>query len=262
MMRALRTAASGMYAQQLAIDTISNNLANVSTNGFKKSQVEFQDLIYQTIQATHSVRNLGTVVPAELQIGHGVKAVAIEKSFTQGSPMQTDNVLDLSVEGDGFFQITRPDGSTAYTRDGNFKQSADGRMVTSDGYLLEPEITFPDDTLEVAIDKEGYVYATISNRTDAIELGQIELARFTNPAGLRSVGQNLYQETEASGVPIIGNPSEDGFGDINQGYLEGSNVDVVEEMVNMIVAQRAYEISSKAIKTTEDMLYLANNLKQ
>ncbi len=262
MMRALRTAASGMYAQQLSIDTIANNLANVNTNGFKKSQVEFQDLIYQTIQATHSVRNLGTVVPAELQIGHGVKPVAIEKSFSQGSPVQTDNPLDLSVEGDGFFQVRKPDGSISYTRDGNFKRSPDGRMVTSDGYVLDPEIVFPDDTTQVAIDREGYVYANVYGRNDAIELGQIELARFTNPAGLRATGQNLFTETEASGIPILGNPGQEGFGDLNQGYLEGSNVEVVEEMVNMIVAQRAYEVSSKAIKTTEDMLYLANNLKR
>lgn len=262
MMRALRTAASGMYAQQLSIDTISNNLANVNTNGFKKSTVEFQDLIYQTMQTSHSVRNLGTVVPAELQIGHGVKPVAIEKSFTQGSPINTDNPLDLSIEGDGFFQVRKPDGDISYTRDGNFKRSADGRMVTSDGYVLDPEIVFPEDTTEVAIDREGYVYVNVSGRSDSLELGQIELARFTNPAGLRSKGQNLYKETDASGIPILGTPGQDGMGEINQGYLEASNVEVVEEMVNMIVAQRAYEVSSKAIKTTEDMLYLANNLKR
>jgi flagellar basal-body rod protein FlgG len=262
MMRALRTAASGMYAQQLSIDTISNNLANVNTNGFKKSQVEFQDLIYQTIQASHSVRNLGTVVPAELQIGHGVKPVAIEKSFSQGSPINTSNPLDLSIEGDGFFQVRKPDGEIAYTRDGNFKRSPDGRMVTSDGYVLDPEIVFPEDTMEVAIDREGYVYVTVEGRSESIELGQMELARFTNPAGLRSMGQNLYKETDASGIPILGVPGTDGFGDLHQGYLESSNVEVVQEMVNMIVAQRAYEVSSKAIKTTEDMLYLANNLKR
>ena len=262
MMRALRTAASGMYAQQLSIDTISNNLANVNTNGFKRSQVEFQDLIYQTIQSSHSVRNLGTVVPTELQIGHGVKPVSIEKSFAQGSPTQTDNPLDLSIEGDGFFRIRRPDGSTAYTRDGNFNRSPDGRIVTSDGYVMDPEIIIPEDTLDISIDREGYVYATIYGDSESQELGQLELARFTNEAGLRALGQNLFVETDASGIPISGQPGQEGFGEINQGYLEGSNVQVVEEMVNMIVAQRAYEVSSKAIKTAEDMLSLANNLKR
>jgi len=262
MMRALRTAASGMYAQQLSIDTISNNLANVNTHGFKKSQVEFQDLIYQTIQSTHSVRNLGTVVPTELQIGHGVKPVAIEKSFTQGSPTQTSNPLDISIEGEGFFQIRRPDDSIAFTRDGNFKSSPDGRIVTSDGYIVDPEIIIPEDTLDITIDREGYVYASVWGTTEPIEVGQFELARFTNPAGLRSEGQNLYVETEASGIPILGQPGNEGMGSLNQGYLESSNVEVVTEMVNMIVAQRAYEISSKAIKTAEDMLALANNLKR
>jgi flagellar basal-body rod protein FlgG len=262
MMRALRTAASGMYAQQLQIDTISNNLANVNTAGYKKSKVEFQDLIYQTIQATHSVRGLGTTVPAELQIGHGVKPVAIEKNFGQGSPSQTGNPLDLSIEGEGFFQIKRPDGNLAYSRDGNFSVSPDGRIVNSDGYLLEPEIIIPQDTIDVTIDREGFVYATLAGDTESTEVGQIELARFTNPSGLRSMGQNLFQETEASGVPIQSNPGMDGVGELNQGYLESSNVQVVEEMVDMIVAQRAYELSSKAIKTADSMMQEANNLKR
>lgn len=262
MLRALRTAASGMYAQQMSIDTISNNLSNVNTHGFKKSQVEFQDLIYQTVQATHSVRNIGTVVPAELQIGHGVKPVAIEKSFTQGSPIQTGNPLDLSVEGEGFFRVMKADGNIAYTRDGNFNQSPDGRVVTSDGYVLDPEVVLPEDTTGVTIDREGYVYVTVYGSTESQEVGQIELARFTNPAGLRATGQNLFSETDASGIPILGQPGQEGLGDIHQGYLEGSNVEVVEEMVNMIVAQRAYEVSSKAIKTAEEMLSIANNLKR
>ncbi len=261
-MRALRTAASGMYAQQLQIDTISNNLANVNTTGYKKSKVEFQDLIYQTIQATHSVRGLGTTVPAELQIGHGVKPVAIEKNFSQGSPSQTGNQLDLSIEGEGFFQIIRPDGSSAYTRNGNFSVSPDGRVVNGDGYLLDPEIIIPEDTVDVTIDREGYVFATLYGDTESTEVGQIELARFTNPSGLRALGQNLFQETEASGVPILANPGQEGFGEINQGYLESSNVAVVEEMVDMIVAQRAYELSSRAIRTADSMMQEANNLKR
>jgi flagellar basal-body rod protein FlgG len=262
MMRALRTAASGMYAQQLQIDTISNNLANVNTTGFKKSKVEFQDLIYQTIQATHSVRGLGTTVPAELQIGHGVKPVAIEKNFNQGSPSQTGNPLDLSIEGEGFFQIMRPDGGLAYTRDGNFSVSPDGRIVNSDGYLLEPETIVPQDTIDLTIDREGYVFATLAGDMESTEIGQVELARFTNPSGLRAMGQNLFQETEASGIPLLSNPGREGVGEVNQGYLESSNVQVVEEMVDMIVAQRAYELSSRAIKTADSMMQEANNLKR
>ncbi|HEX04780.1 MAG TPA: flagellar basal-body rod protein FlgG [Bacteroidetes bacterium] len=262
MMRALRTAASGMYAQQLQIDSISNNLANVNTTGYKKSKVEFQDLIYQTIQATHSVRGLGTTVPAELQIGHGVKPVAIEKNFSQGSPSQTGNMLDMSIEGEGFFQIMRPDASIAYTRNGNFSVSPDGRIVNSDGYLLEPEIIIPQDALEITIDREGYVFAKMWGDTESTEVGQIELARFTNPTGLRAMGQTLFKETEASGIRILANPGQEGFGEVHQGYLEASNVQVVEEMVDMIIAQRAYELSSKAIKTADSMMQEANNLKR
>ena len=262
MMRALRTAASGMYAQQFNIDTIANNLANVNTTAFKKSQVEFQDLIYQTIHAAASVRNLGTVVPAELQIGHGVKPVAIEKNFEQGSPAVTNNPYDIVIEGDGFFQIQKPDGTIAYTRDGNFKHSPDGRMVTSDGFVLDPEIVLPEDTSELSISRDGIVNVRVIGATDMIEVGQIELAMFTNPAGLRAIGQNLFVETEASGIPLIGQPGYEGYGELHQGYLEASNVQVVEEMVNMIVAQRAYEVSSKAIKTADEMLSLANNLKR
>lgn len=262
MMRALRTAASGMYAQQLQVDTISNNLANVNTTGFKKSKVEFQDLIYQTIQATHRVRGLGSNVPAELQIGHGVKAVAIEKSFAQGSPTQTNNPFDIALQGEGFFQIQRPDGTLAYTRNGNFQASPDGRIVNADGYLLDPEIVVPEDALEVTIDREGYVYVKTYGTSESTEVGQIELARFTNPTGLRSMGQNLFLETEASGIPIVGSPGQEGFGDVHQGYLEASNVQVVEEMVDMITAQRAYELSSKAIRTADSMMQEANNLKR
>lgn len=262
MMRALRTAASGMYAQQLYLDTIANNLANVNTTSFKKSDVEFQDLIYQLMQSSGSVRNLGTVIPTELQIGHGVRPVAVEKVHTQGSPIPTFNQLDLSIEGEGFFQIRRSDNTIAYTRDGSFNRSTDGRIVTANGHTLQPEIIIPEDAANIRIDSEGTVSVQLIDSPESIEIGQIELARFINNSGLRSGGQNLYLESEASGPPILGTAGQEGLGQINQGYLEASNVQVVEEMVDMIVAQRAYEVSSKAIKTGEEMLSLANNLKR
>ncbi len=262
MMRAIRTAASGMYAQQLYIDTIANNLANVNTTGFKKSKVEFQDMLYQVTESAGAVRNLGTVIPTELQIGHGVKPVAIEKSFTQGSPEPTDGPLDLSIQGDGFFKVRRADETLAYTRDGNFNRSPEGRIVNSDGYILDPDIVLPEDTVDIQITNDGYVSIRVVGALEMQEVGQIELAKFPNTKGLRAVGKNLFEETEASGPPIFGEPGTEGFGEIAQGYLEASNVQIVEEMVNMIVAQRAYEVSSKAIKTGEELLSLANNLKR
>ncbi len=262
MMRALRTAASGMYAQQLYVDTIANNLANVNTTSFKKSDVEFQDLIYQSMHTAGSVRNLGTVVPTELQIGHGVRPVSIEKVFTQGSPSPTYQQLDIAIEGEGFFQLRRGDGTIGYSRDGNFHMSPDGRVVNSSGFTLDPELSIPEDTQTILINRDGVVSVQLIGSTESVDIGQIELAKFVNEAGLRAIGQNIYLESESSGPPIIGQPGSEGFGELNQGYLEASNVQVVEEMVNMIVAQRAYEISSKAIKTAEDMLYLANNLKR
>ncbi|MBZ0265079.1 flagellar basal-body rod protein FlgG [bacterium] len=262
MMRALRTAASGMYAQQLYIDTVANNLSNVNTTGFKKSTVEFQDLIYQTQQSAGSVRNLGTVIPTELQIGHGVRPVAIEKAFTQGSPVSTNAPLDLSIQGEGFFKVRKGDDTIAYTRDGNFNRSPDGRVVNADGYILEPDLIIPEDTIDIQINSEGYVNILLVGATEMQEVGQIELAKFANENGLRALGKNLYRETEASGPPIYGQPGIEGFGEVAQGFLEASNVQIVEEMVNMILAQRAYEVNSKAIKTAEEMLSLANNLKR
>ena len=262
MIRALFSAASGMYAQQLGVDTIANNLANVNTTGYKKSKAEFQDLIYQTLRAAGTSSAEGLLVPTELQIGHGVRPVAIQKSFSQGAPRATENPLDLAIMGDGFFQVTLVDGTISYTRDGSFKINNEGTLVTSDGFLLEPEISLPIDTTSVNISQDGIVSVMVVGSTEAQDVGQIELAKFINPAGLKNIGQNLYLPTEASGEPILGSAGSEGLGQLNQGYLEASNVSVVEEMVNMIVAQRAYELNSKSIRTSEEMLQMANNLKR
>jgi flagellar basal-body rod protein FlgG len=262
MIRALRSAASGMYAQQLYIDTIANNLANVNTTGFKSSKMEFQDLVYQTLKGNGNSQDMGAVLPTEMQVGHGVRPIATQKSFEQGNILPTSNPLDLSIDGEGFLQVTKPDGTVLYTRDGSLKMSADGAIVTSDGYPLEPAITVPQDTSNVSIARDGTVSVTLIGETQPQTLGQIELARFVNPAGLESLGQNLYKETTASGPPILANPGSEGMGQLSQGFLESSNVQIVEEMVAMIVAQRAYEVASKAIKTAEDMLSIANNLKR
>ncbi len=259
--KALRTAASGMHAQQLYIDTIANNLANVNTTGFKKSKVEFQDLLYQTIRPAGSFTGEGIQNPTELQVGCGTKPVSTAKLFTQGDVTQTGNSLDLAIEGDGFFQFRMTDGTIGYSRDGTLKISSDGQLVNSDGYYLEPNITIPSDTQSISISRDGIVSVELSNSTQSQEIGQLELARFINPAGLKNIGRNLLMPTGASGEPIIGVPELDGFGGLNQGYIESSNVEVVEEMVNMIVAQRAYELNSKAIQTSDDMMALVNNLK-
>ncbi|MBM3328388.1 MAG: flagellar basal-body rod protein FlgG [Calditrichaeota bacterium] len=262
MIRALRSAASGMYAQQLYIDTIANNLSNVNTTGFKRAKMEFQDLVYQTIQGSGNSAELDAVLPTELQIGHGVRPISIQKSFEQGNILPTGNPLDLSIDGEGFFQVGKPDGTTVYSRDGSLKISPDGGIVTSDGYRIEPTITIPADTAQIMIARDGTVSIVLIGETEPQTIGQIELARFINPAGLHSLGQNLYKETVASGPPILGNPGQEGMGMVSQGFLESSNVQIVEEMVAMIVAQRAYEVASKAIRTAEEMLTIANNLKR
>lgn len=262
MIRALRTAASGMTAQQLNVDNIANNLANVNTTGFKKSKVEFQDIMYQTLRKPGVQSAVGAVTPTALDIGYGSKPVATTREYSVGTLQQTGNPLDIAIEGDGFLQVQQPDGTTAYTRDGSIKLTAEGRLATADGFILTPEITIPEDATSIAIGFDGMVSVVQPGSNDATEVGQIELARFINPAGLSAIGHNLFQETPASGTPITGVPSESGMGRINQGYLEMSNVDVVTEMVNMIVAQRAYEINSKAIQTADDMTSLVNNLKR
>ena len=262
MIRALRSAASGMSAQQLQLDNIANNLANVNTTGFKKGQVQFQDLMYQLIRPASVSLQSNLVEPVELSIGHGVRPVAITRSFAVGTLTQTNNPLDLAITGDGFFQVQMPDGQLSYTRDGQIKLSPNGEFVTADGYLLEPDIQLPVDTEEIMINRDGTVMVLVSGESQPEEVGQLELARFINPAGLTAIGQNLFQETISSGPPIRGEAGREGFGEIEQGYLESSNVSVVEEMIQMITTQRAYEINSKSIRTAEDMLREAVNLKR
>jgi len=262
MIKAMRTAATGMIAQQLNVDNIANNLANVNTTGFKKSKVEFQDVLYQNIRKAGSVTSVGTQQPVELSVGYGTKAVATHRQFTEGDLMPTSNPLDLAIAGDGFFQVQYPDGTTVYTRDGAFKISADGTVVTSEGYRLLPEITIPEDAISLSVGNDGTIEVLQYGSDTPSQIGQIELARFVNPSGLSAIGHNLLVQTGASGDPIVDIPTQGGLGQIDQGYLEMSNVKVVDEMVNMIVAQRAYEMNSKAIQTADDMAQIANNLKR
>ncbi len=262
MIRSLWTSATGMQAQALNLDVIANNLANVNTAGFKKSRAEFQDLLYETLRPAGTASSQDTQVPAGIQIGHGTRPSTVLKIFSQGNMENTKNELDLAIEGDGFFQIILPNGETAYTRDGSFKLDSDGRIVNSDGFALEPEISIPSDALSISVGIDGTVSVLQAGDSTPSEIGTIELARFVNPAGLISTGRNLYITSEASGDEMTGTPGEDGLGSIAQGFLEMSNVSVVDEMVSMITAQRAYEINSKAIQTSDDMLQIANNLKR
>jgi flagellar basal-body rod protein FlgG len=260
MIRALKTAATGMRAQQLNVDNIANNLANINTTGFKRSKVEFQDLFYQTARVPGRVAGQGIQAPSGLEIGYGTAPVATQRIFSAGEILPTNNPLDLAINGDGFFRITLADGSYAYTRDGAFKLSGDGRVVTTDGEPIDPEISVPEGSTRITIGRDGTVSVLVGNETDPQEVGSIEIVRFMNPAGLRAIGRNLLVETPASGDPIPGTAGLEGYGELYQGYLETSNVEIVEEMVNMIVAQRAYEINSRAIKTTDEMLAQVNNL--
>ena len=263
MIRALWTSATGMQSQQTSIDVIANNLANVNTTGYKRSRTDFQDLLYQTMRAPGTdTSQAGTQVPTGIQIGHGVKTVAVSKLFSQGDYNQTGNQLDLAVEGDGFFQIQMPSGETAYSRDGTFKLDNTGQVVTSDGYALLPGITVPENALGVTVGPDGGVNATLPNQAAPVNVGNIQLASFVNPAGLNAIGRNLFLESGSSGAAVVGTPGSDGVGTIQQGYLEMSNVNMVEEMVNMITSQRAYEVSSKSIKTADEMLQLVANLKR
>jgi flagellar basal-body rod protein FlgG len=261
MQRSLFTGATGMEAQQLSLDVIANNLANVNTTAFKRSRTDFQDLLYQTFRAPGSVSAQGLEVPSGIQIGHGVGVASVTKLFLQGSFLETGNSFDVAIEGQGFFQISLPDGEIAYTRDGAFELNRDGIMVTSDGLPLEPEITIPEDAVDVAIGLDGTVSATLSDGSSS-ELGQIELARFINSAGLLSLGRNLFRESEASGDPILSIPGEEGAGTLRQSFLESSNVSVVDEIVNLIVTQRAFEVNSSVIRTSDEMLQTANNMAQ
>ncbi len=264
MNRALRTAASGMYAQQLNLEVISNNMANVNTTSFKKNRAEFEDLMYQEIAANPKNRTLPGVIEnpaAEIQVGTGVKPSSTQKIFAQGDLTHTGHKLDIAIYGDGFFQLRRPDGKFVYTRDGSFKLSADGTIVSSNGNVLEPGFTIPDNAIDIQVSSDG-VISILDTDGNTVDLGTIELAKFVNPGGLKAIGNNQYLETEESGVPFLGQPNTEDFGELQQGYLESSNVDIVQEMVNMITAQRAYEINSKAVKTVDDMMQIANSLKR
>ena len=265
-MQSLYTAATGMLAQQMNIDVISNNLANVNTAGFKKQRVDFQDLLYLNVKPAGAPATRDTRVPVGIQVGEGVKPVSTQRVFTQGPIQNTNNPLDLLVEdtnGTGyFFKVVRADGEVAYTRDGSFRKDGEGNIVTADGYMMDPSVQIPSDATSVTISPDGRIQATLVNSTDPVEIGQIELTKFVNPAGLEALGHNLYQPTAASGEAIEGQPGVNGFPAITQGSLEGSNVDVVDELVKMIVAQRAYEMNSRAVQTSDDMLNVAATMKR
>ncbi len=254
MIRSLWIARTGLDAQQTQLDVISNNLANVSTNGFKRSRAVFEDLLYQTLRQPGAQSSQQTQVPTGLQIGTGARPVSTARVFTQGNIQKTDNALDLAIQGNGFFQILLPDGTTGYTRDGSFQKDNQGQIVTSDGYPLQPNITIPADAISVSIGTDGTVTVTQSGSAASTQIGSIQLANFINPAGLLSMGQNLYLETAASGTPTPNTPGTNGSGIVNQGYVETSNVNVAEELVTMIQTQRAYELNSKVVSTSDAML--------
>lgn len=264
MFRALSTAALGMSAQQRQVDNVANNLANVGTTGYKRSTIAFQDLFYENIASSKRGGSINTANgsgPA-LQIGHGSRAVATIRNFMQGSLAETANALDVAISGSGFFQVELPDGSIAYTRDGNFSQNANGLLVNNSGLPLAGHIEIPADAVAIEITQEGIVNALMAGDNTQVELGQLELARFANPGGLEAMGDNLFSETESSGMPFYGNPGAEGFGVVRQGYLEQSNVDIVTEMVRLIEAQRAYETNSKMVQTAEDMMSVTNSIKR
>jgi flagellar basal-body rod protein FlgG len=261
MIRALYTAASGMNAQQANIDTVANNLANVNTAGFKKSRMEFQDLVYQTLTAPGSETSTAAdQAPVGLEIGLGTRPIATARDFATGNLKATNGPLDLAIEGQGFFQVNMPSGETGYSRAGALHLSADGQVVTADGYQITPGITIPNDATTISISRDGIVSVTIAGQTATQQVGTIELATFQNPAGLRAVGGNLFVESTASGGPTTGVPGTEGMGTLAQGFLEDSNVSVVEEMVNMILGQRAYEANSKVVRAADEMLSQVNNL--
>lgn len=262
MQLSLWSAATAMRAKQKQVDVIANNLANVNTQGYKKQRLVFEDLMYTNERYPGVATSQQTVAPAGLRFGAGVNPVATQSIYTQGSLKYTGGQLDLSIEGAGFFQVLLPDGTVAYTRDGSFKVDADGRLVTNNGYPLVPEVYIPANATEITIGPDGTISVIIPGQSEAQIVGQIELANFVNPGGLANIGRNLVLPTAASGEAIIGTAGMDGFGTIGQGYLEMSNVDAVEEMVELIAAQRAYEMSSKAIQTADAMLQTTANLKR
>jgi flagellar basal-body rod protein FlgG len=252
--RSLYIAATGMNAQQAQMDVISNNLANVSTNGFKGSRAVFEDLLYQTIRQPGANSTQQTELPSGVQLGTGVQQVATERLYTQGNLQQTGNSKDVAINGQGFFQVQMPDGTTAYTRDGSFQTNAQGQLVTSSGYQVLPAITIPPNATSLTIGSDGVVSITQGGSSASVQVGSMQLATFINPTGLDSKGENLFAETTSSGAPNVTTPGLNGSGQLSQGYVEASNVNVVQELVNMIQTQRAYEINSKAVTTSDQML--------
>lgn len=254
MIRSLWIARTGLDAQQTQLDVISNNLANVSTNGFKRGRAVFEDLLYQTLRQPGAQSSQQTQIPSGLQLGTGVRPVSTARIFTQDNIQKTDNSLDVAVQGNGFFQVLLPDGTTGYTRDGSFQKDNQGQIVTADGYPVQPNITIPANALTVSIGTDGTVSITQSGTAATTQIGSIQLATFINPGGLQSIGQNLFLETAASGTPTPNTPGTNGAGIVNQGYVETSNVNVAEELVTMIQTQRAYELNSKVVSTSDAML--------
>ena len=258
-MRSLNIAATGMQAQQTQVDVISHNLANMSTTGYKRNRAEFQDLIYQDLRRVGSSSSeSGTIVPTGVRLGLGVKTGALSRAHEQGTMQNTANPLDVAVQGKGFFRIELPTGDFAYTRDGQFQLSPEGEIVTRDGYLVSPNIVVPENATGVAINAEGQVQATIDGEVTPVDLGQFDMVNFINPAGLEAIGDNMYLESEASGDAVVSVPGDDGFGKLLQGFLESSNVNPITEITNMIVAQRAYEMNSKVITASDEMLQSLN----
>jgi len=262
MIRAFHTSATGMNAQQTVLDNTANNLANVNTTGFKKSQVEFQDLLYSTLRQPGSQSVQGQMIPTGIQVGNGVRVAGTTRLFSVGTLENTGNSLDLAIEGNGFFQITNPAGGlTLYSRDGSFRVNANGELVTADGFYLEPRITLPQDVLSIAVGNDGTISITTGSAPNTSNVvGRLTIARFANPAGLSSEGRNLYSQTAASGTPTVTTPGQNGTGMIRGGFLERSNVEVVQELVNLIQAQRAYEFNTKAIRVADEMLSYTNDL--
>lgn len=262
MIRSLYTAATGMKAQQLQIDTTSNNISNVNTIGYKKQRAEFADLFYQTMEYAGTATSATTQSPTGIEVGLGVRPTAITKIFTQGNFKETTNNLDLAITGKGFFQVQLPDGTVAFTRNGAFKLDGEGNVVNSDGYRLIPEIVVPEDATQISIGVDGTVSVLQAGDTQMNQIGQVEIANFINPAGLHSLGDNNFINTNASGDAILGVPGLNGFGQVRQGFVEMSNVQLVEEMTDLITGQRAYEANSKAIVTSDEMLQTVNQLKR
>lgn len=256
----LRSSASGMVSQQRMIDVIANNLANVNTTGFKRSRASFEDMLYETMQGVQTVNYRGNLTTSPVQVGRGVRLAAVLRLHSQGAPEITDRPLDLAIEGDGFFQVQRPDGRIAYTRDGSFTLSDTGAMVTSSGYMVHPGVLVPMDATSISVSANGTVSITSDGSADPLEIGRIEMARFLNPSGMLSIGENQYLETTASGEPMYGYAHEGGFGRVLQGVLEASNVEIVQEMTDMIAAQRAYEINARAITAADQMMQMTNDL--